>query len=409
MLEKLVESTEAMFGWSSDSTLGTLGGKQHRQCHLQLTPEDSFIGKSSSTSGLEQLHDETLRRWGNRLAQVFFCYKCSIWTWDKPRIFIGEMDAANSSASILLGTPMVWTCLNTWSCLQEANSVTISVFLIPRHHLILRSNPVVIVWAGLRQQSLAWNARWRWDLLSDGCSHHKRSPQEMRHDMTAASWRGEGLGNPWDPRNDQSWRGPNKKTHKRGKTGDFGWDFCFPRLWWPKRVTSGPTFAQRYLAAACRCLICCILEHPNTFSCTRIHEHLFDELLSLVNFCPVLLRRRFSLGQFDFPAVRQRGCDSSPFDTWAERNIGTSSTAQGGGGSFKITLLRVIPTMTFVHFVAGKSSGILSDISSGILSGIVSGISSGILSTQIFWHSIWQTFWHFIWHTLWHSIWHKFW
>ena len=62
MLEKLVESTEAMFGWSSDSTLGTLGGKQHRQCHLQLTPEDSFIGKSSSTSGLEQLHDATLRR-----------------------------------------------------------------------------------------------------------------------------------------------------------------------------------------------------------------------------------------------------------------------------------------------------------------------------------------------------------
>ena len=49
-----------------------------------------------------------------------------------------------------------------------------------------------------------------------------------------------------------------------------------------------------------------------------------------------------------------------------------------------ITLLRVIPTMTFIHFVTGKSSGILSDISSGILSGISSGIlpgiSSGILS-----------------------------
>ena len=75
----------------------------------------------------------------------------------------------------------------------------------------------------------------------------------------------------------------------------------------------------------------------------------------------------------------------------------------------KITLLRVIPTMTFIHFVTGKSSGILSDISSGILSGILSGISSGILSTQIFWHSIWQTFWHFIWHIFWHSIWHFIW
>ena len=49
----------------------------------------------------------------------------------------------------------------------------------------------------------------------------------------------------------------------------------------------------------------------------------------------------------------------------------------------EITLLRVIPTMTFIRFVTGKSSGILSDISSGILSsissGILSGISSGIL------------------------------
>ena len=45
-----------------------------------------------------------------------------------------------------------------------------------------------------------------------------------------------------------------------------------------------------------------------------------------------------------------------------------------------ITLLRVIPTMTFIHLLTGKSSGILSDISSGILSGILSGISSGILS-----------------------------
>ena len=45
-----------------------------------------------------------------------------------------------------------------------------------------------------------------------------------------------------------------------------------------------------------------------------------------------------------------------------------------------ITSLRMIPTMTFIHFLTGKSSGILSDISSGILFGISSGISSGILS-----------------------------
>ena len=44
----------------------------------------------------------------------------------------------------------------------------------------------------------------------------------------------------------------------------------------------------------------------------------------------------------------------------------------------KITLLRVIPTMTFIRFVTGTSSGILSDISSGILSGISSGTLSGI-------------------------------
>ena len=46
----------------------------------------------------------------------------------------------------------------------------------------------------------------------------------------------------------------------------------------------------------------------------------------------------------------------------------------------EITLLRVIPTMTFIHFVTGKSSGILSDILFGILSGIPSGILSGISS-----------------------------
>ena len=69
-----------------------------------------------------------------------------------------------------------------------------------------------------------------------------------------------------------------------------------------------------------------------------------------------------------------------------------------------ITLLRVIPTMTFIHFFTGKSSGILSDISSCILSGILSGIC-----WHIFLHSIWHFFWHSIWHFFWHSIWHSRW
>ena len=46
----------------------------------------------------------------------------------------------------------------------------------------------------------------------------------------------------------------------------------------------------------------------------------------------------------------------------------------------KNTSLRMIPTMTFIHFLTGKSSGILSGIFSGISSGILSGKSSGILS-----------------------------
>ena len=46
----------------------------------------------------------------------------------------------------------------------------------------------------------------------------------------------------------------------------------------------------------------------------------------------------------------------------------------------EIPLLRVIPTMTFIHFVTGKSSGILSDIFSGIRSGISSGTLTGISS-----------------------------
>ena len=55
-----------------------------------------------------------------------------------------------------------------------------------------------------------------------------------------------------------------------------------------------------------------------------------------------------------------------------------TNVCEGRLGAKKITLLRVIPTMTFIHFLTGKSSGILSDISSDILFGILSGISSGI-------------------------------
>ena len=79
----------------------------------------------------------------------------------------------------------------------------------------------------------------------------------------------------------------------------------------------------------------------------------------------------------------------------------------------KKPLLRVIPTMTFIHFLTGKSSGILSDISSGILFGIsiwhIFWHMFWHIFWHIFWHSIWQIFWHSIWHIFWHSIWHIFW
>ena len=86
-------------------------------------------------------------------------------------------------------------------------------------------------------------------------------------------------------------------------------------------------------------------------------------------------------------------------------------------GFKKNTFLCVIPTMTFIHFLTGKSSGILSDIFSGILSGILSGISSGILSGKssgilsyiLSGISIWHISRHFIWHIFWHSIWHSIW
>ena len=46
----------------------------------------------------------------------------------------------------------------------------------------------------------------------------------------------------------------------------------------------------------------------------------------------------------------------------------------------RITLLRVVPVMTCMRFVTGKSSGMLLDILSGIPSGILCGISFGSLS-----------------------------
>ena len=52
---------------------------------------------------------------------------------------------------------------------------------------------------------------------------------------------------------------------------------------------------------------------------------------------------------------------------------------QNLANTVRITLFCVIPTITFIHFVTGKSSGILSHIFWSILSGILSGISSGIL------------------------------
>ena len=62
---------------------------------------------------------------------------------------------------------------------------------------------------------------------------------------------------------------------------------------------------------------------------------------------------------------------------WLDKGSSSMFLLQNAGE--KTTLLRVIPTMTFIRFVTGKSSGILSGISSGIRSGILSGISSGIL------------------------------
>ena len=80
----------------------------------------------------------------------------------------------------------------------------------------------------------------------------------------------------------------------------------------------------------------------------------------------------------------------------------------------KITSLRMIPTMTFIHFLTGKSSGILT-IWHIYWHSIWHSIWHILwhmfwhIFWHIFWHSIWQIFWHSIWHIFWHSIWHIFW
>jgi len=71
------------------------------------------------------------------------------------------------------------------------------------------------------------------------------------------------------------------------------------------------------------------------------------------------------------PAEQDPG-HTSPTCTATGRTLGVINIR----GSNEITskkILRVIPTMTFIRFFPGKSSGILFGISSGILSGISSG------------------------------------
>ena len=77
----------------------------------------------------------------------------------------------------------------------------------------------------------------------------------------------------------------------------------------------------------------------------------------------------------------------------------------------QITLLRVIPTMTFqdslfylafyLTFLSGILSGTLSDVLSGIL---IWHSYLAFLSGILLWHSIWRSIWHSVWHIFWHSL-----
>ena len=93
---------------------------------------------------------------------------------------------------------------------------------------------------------------------------------------------------------------------------------------------------------------------------------------------PVPLFLEASLGSQHFNDFQSESMVCVPLTnvTWTLTSHPTPP--QPRPSSKKITLLRVILTMT-LHFVTGKSSGILSDIFSGIRSGILSGTSSGIL------------------------------
>ena len=81
---------------------------------------------------------------------------------------------------------------------------------------------------------------------------------------------------------------------------------------------------------------------------------------------------------FRVPISRVQMSNLEDFDmtrtSWSSRSVAFNK---------EITLLRVIPTMTSIRFVSGKSAGVLSDISSRILSGTSSGILSGISSGSL--------------------------
>ena len=110
-------------------------------------------------------------------------------------------------------------------------------------------------------------------------------------------------------------------------------------------------------------------------ACILVLQARWDEFLALFGIC-CSTYVSISRGSTKRSTFLPMGCPISLANYRANKG-----TARFGN---EITLLRVIPTMTFIHFLTGKSSGILSDISSdilfGILSGICSGTSSGILS-----------------------------
>ena len=93
--------------------------------------------------------------------------------------------------------------------------------------------------------------------------------------------------------------------------------------------------------------------------------------------------RHLSSAKFKWYRMISKFIDTKLFPTACEKGVlqwAHERNGNYGNTQKKITLLRVIPTMTSICFVTGKSSGILSGIPSGILFGISSGICSGTLS-----------------------------